>query len=944
MKLFLRPVLFTVLLFLVNLQLNAQERTYQTLKMNSPLPADTSVLTGRLENGITYYIRKNQKPEKRAELRLAVNAGSILEDDDQQGLAHFAEHMAFNGTKNFKKQEIVDFLESVGMRFGPELNAYTSFDETVYMLQLPTDTAGVLEKGFNILEDWAHNVSYENSEIDKERGVVIEEWRQGRGAAARMRDKQFPVIFKDSRYALRLPIGKKEILEKFDYDKVKKFYREWYRPDLMAVVAVGDFDVYKVEEMIKKEFSQIPKVNNPAERKFFPVPDHKETLYAITTDKEASRSSFVVYYMKNSKRDLTVADYRDNLIEDLYDGMLNDRLYELSVKADPPFTGAGSDHFDLSRTKSAYAVSASVEDNGILRGLESTLREAERVRRFGFTPTELERAKKDVLSHIEQSYNERNKTESSNFAGEYVYSYLWKEPYLGIENDYTLYKNLIPEITLEEVNSLASKTITDENRVVTVNSPEKPGLKVPTEQEISAVLDKVKKESISPYVDNVIKENLLNTPQAKGKIVSENDIRELGITELKLSNGVKVVLKPTDFKNDDVQFTAFSFGGNSLASDDKYISAATAASVVTEGGAGNFTDVELQKILAGKIVRVSPWISEIQEGFSGSSNTKDLESLFQLINLYFTSPRKDSTAFKSYLTKMKAYFENRSASPRSALQDTLSVTLSNYHFRSKPWTVETLKNIDLETAYKFYKERFSDAGNFTFIFVGSFDLSTIKPFIETYLGSLPSNGKKEHFIDVGRRYPAGVICKNVKKGMEPQSQVVLGFTGPYQWNIQNNYALGALVSALDIKLREVIREEKGGTYGVSVSKSQSRYPVENYLLSITFGCDPKKSEELTKAVFQQIDSIKKYGITDIYVIKIKEIQLRTFETQLKRNEFWLSSLSGYYINDTDPRELLNYDKMVNQLTAKDIQEAAGKYINENNYIKVILYPEDYSGI
>lgn len=935
-----------ILLFLLNLTLIAQPKD-SSIDFTSKIPQDTSVIIGHLENGLTYYIRKNSKPEKRAELRLAVNAGSILENDDQQGLAHFAEHMAFNGTKNFKKQEIVNFLESVGMRFGPELNAYTSFDETVYMLQLPTDTAGILEKGFNILEDWAHNVSYENSEIDKERGVVIEEWRQGRGAEARMRDKQLPVIFKDSKYAQRLPIGKKDIIEKFDYDKVKKFYREWYRPELMAVVAVGDFDVRKVEDMIKKEFSQIPK--SPAsstERKFFPVPDQKEDLFAIASDKEASRSGVSVYFMRKMEKETTIGDLRKKLIEDLYDLMLNERLYELSQKADPPFLGAGSDHFDICRTKSAYAVSAAVKDNGILQGLESILREVERVKRFGFTVGELDRVKKDLLSQIEQSYNERNKTESANLAGDYVYSYLWNETSSGIENEYYLYNKLIPGVSLEEVNKIAQneEAISKNNRVIVVNSPEKEGIKVPTEKELSSIFEIVKKENILAYVDTLKNEDLLKPANSEGKIVSENEIRELGITELKLSNGIKVVLKPTDFKNDEIQFTAFSRGGNSLASDDKFISAATATSIVSESGVGKFSQVDLQKMLAGKIVNVNPWISDIQEGFSGSSSTKDIESLFKLVNLYFTSPRKDSSAFKSYLSKMKAYFENRSASPRSALQDTLTVTLSNYHFRYKPWTVETLKKIDLDDAYKFFKDRFSDAGDFTFIFVGNFDLPQIKPFIQTYLGSLPSQGRKENFADIGKKYPTGVIKKIVKKGQEPQSQVVLGFTGPFNWNSQNIYNLSALSGALDIKLREVIREDKGGTYGVSVSRNYSRFPRENYIFSISFGCDPKNAEELTKAVFSQIDSIKKFGIGEIYVKKIKEIQIRTRETELRRNEFWLNNLSSYYFNDIDPKQIFNFDQFVSKLSAKDIQESAQKYLNENNYVKVVLYPENYNGI
>ncbi|HEX2960405.1 MAG TPA: insulinase family protein [Ignavibacteriales bacterium] len=930
---------FSAFFFILFFNLNAQE-----VSLDSRLPVDPEIKTGKLSNGMTYYIKKNLKPEKRAELRLVVNAGAIQEDDIQNGLAHFSEHMAFNGTKNFKKQEVVNFMESIGMRFGPEVNAYTSFDETVYMLQVPTDTMKILEKGFQVLEEWAHNVSYENEEIDKERGVIIEEWRLGRGAEARMWDKQSTIIFKGSKYAVHNVIGQKDILEKFDYETLKKFYKDWYRPDLMAVVAVGDFDVNTIEQIIKSRFSGIEAPKNPREHTLSPVPDHKEPYFAIASDKEASRSSVSIYYMRPVETDVTVKDYRRRIVENLYNSMFNKRLYELSKQADPPFIYAYSGRYDVVRTKSSYILGAMVKDNGVNKALETLLREAQRVDKFGFTQSELERQKKETLRWIEQAFKEKDKTENARYASEYIQNFLNGEPVPGIAYEYELYKKFVPEITLEEINKLASDYIRDENRVVTVNMPEKEGLTIPKEEELAKIFDASSKETVTAYVDKTVSEDLLSTPPTPGKITSEKKREDLGVTELTLSNGVKVVLKPTDFKNDEIQFTSFSKGGNSLSSDSDYVSAALASSIINEAGVGKFDQIQLQKVLSGKVVRVNPFISDIQEAVSGSGSAADMETMFKLIYLYFTSPRMDSTAFLSYKGRMKAYLENRSLEPYSALQDTFNLTLWNYHFRSYPWTLKTLDKIDLKKAFNFYKDRFSDAGDFTFFFVGNFDVEKIKPLLAAYLGGLPSTGRKESWKDTKMEYARGVIEKTVFKGIEPKGEVVLSFNGPLEWTQQNIYDLRALCDVLDIKLREVIREEKGGTYGVSVNHGVSHYPKEGYSVNISFGCDPKKATELTKAVFMQLDSLKNFGPAPVYIQKVKETHIRSRETSLKRNEVWLHSLLGAYSNDEDPIEILDYIKLIENISAKEVQTAAQKYLDEKNYIKVVLYPESSKGL
>ena len=927
------------LLALAFLQAPLWSVTPQNLSLDAKLPIDPEIIHGKLDNGVRYYIRVNKKPENRAELRLVLNAGSVLEDDDQQGLAHFTEHMCFNGTRHFKKHELVNFLESVGMRFGPDLNAYTSFDETVYMLQIPTDSAEVVKKAFQVLEDWAHWVSFEDEEIEKERGVVIEEWRLGRGADARMRDKQFPILFKNSRYAERLPIGKKAVLDTFHHATLRRYYGDWYRPNLMGVVAVGDFDPAEIKGLIEEHFASLKNPTNPRPRIIFPVPDHDETLFAIATDPEASRSSVSLYYKMDVEEQETVQDYRRMIVERLYNSMLNQRLSELTKTADPPFLYAFSAKGRFVRSKDIYFLAAGVKDNGIERGLEALLTEAERVRQFGFTASEMERMKSEVIRDIERAYKERDKTESRLYASEYIRNYLSHEPIPGIEYEFELYKKYLPGIEVEEINQLANQWLSNKSRVVMVNAPEKPGVKVPDESELLAVFEAVKTKKIEAYVDAVSGKPLVESAPAAADIIGQSQLDEIGTVEWKLANGVRVVLKPTDFKNDEIRFTAYSPGGNSLVPDEDYIPAVTAASVIEESGVGEFNQIELEKKLAGKVVSVSPYIGEITEGISGSASPQDLETMFQLIYLYFTQPRKDETAFRSYKARMKGFIENRSARPEVAFQDTIQVTMAQHHFRARPWSLALLEEMDLEKSYRIYRDRFADASDFTFFFVGNFTYDQIKPFVQTYLGGLPSANRAESWRDVGIEPPKGVIDKVVRKGIEPKSLVRIIFSGPYQWSRENNYVLRSMVSAMRIRMREVLREDLGGTYGVGIWSSTTHFPKEEYRVNISFGCAPERVEELTGTVFQLIDSLQQYGIDESYVSKVKEMQIRKYETDLKKNRYWLNALNSYYLNQLDPVKIIRYKELVETLDREKIQKAAQHYFNINNYVRVVLYPE-----
>ena len=933
---------FIALLFLFSGLAAGLDQETQKQASEIPLdqkpPIDPLITVGELQNGLRYYVRENGQPENRAELRLVVNVGSVLEDEDQLGLAHFVEHMAFNGTEHFAKQELVEFMESIGMRFGPGLNAMTGFDDTTYMLRIPTDKPDVIETAFQILEDWSHALSFEPEEIDKERGVIIEEWRLGQGAGARMRDKQFPILFKGSLYAERLPIGKKDILENFKYETLKRFYKDWYRPDLMAVIAVGDFDKMEVEALIKKHFSGLVNPPNPRPRVLAEVPDHEETLSTIATDKEQSMTTVAVYHKFPLRDTETVGALRQSIVENMYNGMLNQRFSEMAQKPDSPFLAAFSGRGLFVKSKEVYSLTAVVDEKKIKDGLEALFVESERVSRFGFTQSELDRQKINLLRSLERAVAERDKSQSATYASEFIRNFLQGEPIPGIEYEYELYTRFVPEITLEDINRLGKEWITDHNRVIMVSAPEKEDLQMPTEEELLDVLVSVADIEIKPYEDTVTDEPLLAEILQPGQIVSTKTLDEIEITEWELSNGIRVVLKPTDFKDDEILFRALSPGGASLAEDEDYIPASSAADIISMGGLRDFSDIELQKMLTGKVVRVSPLISEFEEGLSGSASPKDLETMFQLIYLTFTAPRADADIFKAMTNQMKTILKNRDANPMTAFQDTLQSTLSQNHIRMRPITVETLEELDLEKSLAFYKDRFADAGDFTFIFIGNIDLETMKPLVERYLGALPTVDRKESWKDTGIDPPKGVIKKSVHKGIEPKSQTSIVFTGPFQYDSAHRTAIRAMAMVLQTRLREVLREDLGGTYSVGVRPSNDKIPDEEYSISISFGSDPKRVEELTKVIFQEIGKLKT-DVSEDEVNDAREAIFRSTETGLKQNRWLLTQLAFRYRLGEDPgKHLLQWEEPLKLLNPEVIQEAAQEYFNMENYVLVSLFP------
>jgi len=902
------------------------------------IPNDPKIISGVLDNGLTYYIRENSYPENRATLRLAVNAGSVLEDDDQQGLAHFVEHMAFNGTEKYSKNEIISYLESLGMEFGPDINAHTSFDETVYKLQVRTDLEEQLETGLDVLNQWAFHQTFDHDEIDKERGVVLEEWRLGRGAQARMMDKTFPILFKDSQYGFRLPIGKKEILENFQYDSIKRFYKDWYRPDLMAVVAVGDFDAHKIEEIIRQKFSEYTNPDVSRERIEEQVPKHSETLFSIQSDIEAT-SSLIELINKYKQDKIRVnSDYRGKTAEMLYYNMLNSRLSELAKGENPPFIQGFAYSSSYAKAVSFSSIGALTAEGNLESSLKSLLTEAARAKEYGFTEGELDRAKRELISRIERYYNERNNLESIYFANDMVNAYLNGLPIPSIEYEWLLYNNILPEITMDDILEISEDLLSVENRVVLITAPEKDDSPMPTEKSLKLILTSVENIKITPYEDDFTDRELLKKIPVGAEIIGRQYYENTGITQWTLANGVEVVLKPTDFKKDEILFTSYSKGGTSITDDNDYVSTMFASTAVSINGVGDFTNVEMEKQLAGKQISVSPYISDLKEGFSGSSRPADLESMFQLLYLTATEPGRDDAAWGSFMERLGNSLANRDSDPKQKYSDLINGTMTSYHHRTRPLTLELLDEVKLETSLSIYKDRFSDFSDFTFFFTGSFDLETIEPLVKTYLGGLPSTNREEKWIDREIRYPEGHISEKINAGIEPVSSVTLVYSGKFDWSREELYKMISLESLLQTKLTKVVREEASGVYGIGIRFSPAKYPVEDYNFRFSFSCDPERTEELKNLVKSQIEDVRTGLFDDQTVLDVKEAQLVGYQESLEKNRWWLSQMQNVWYYGYDRETIINKEEMYKSLTADDIQYAAYKYLSDTNLMEIILYP------
>lgn len=924
-------------LLLATISVFAQEVTYTPA---APVPLDPAVIYGKLDNGMTYYIRENKKPEQRAEFYLAVNVGALSENESQNGLAHFCEHMAFNGTKNFEKKDILNYLQSIGMKFGPEINAFTSSDETNYMLQkVPTNDPKIIDTALLILYDWANNVSYENSEIDDERGVIHEEWRTGRSAMFRMMREANKTIFEGSKYATHDVIGDINIIDNFPYDTLKQFYADWYRPDLQAIIAVGDFNAKDIEKKIKDLFSQRPKVDNPRTRIYYPVPDHDKTLVTIQTDKEAQYPIVQVFYKHDPNELRDMSYYREGIKQELFNTMMNARLQELILSEDPPFVYGYSFYTSIARTKDGYISLAVGNNNELDKALKSLLTENKRVLLYGFTPSEFERAKSEYLRGLEQQYTERDKMENDAYVWQYFSNFLEQEPAPGIEFGYNFANAVVPGITLEEVNAQAKKWITDKNRVISIMSLQSDTIQVPSEQQVMDIISQVDAEAVTPYVDKVSDKPLIAEEPVPSPVVKKGKDKQLGTTTWTFENGVKVVLKTTDFKEDEILMTAFSYGGESIYPIKDLMSANFATQVVNQSGLGDYDKIALDKKLSGKIVEVYPIIADDYEGFSGSCSAQDLETMMQLVYLYFTAPRTDENAFNSFMKMARAMLDNRAAEPESALQDTVEVLLANHNPRIRPMTSALLTEANLKRIRAIFKDRFGDPGSFTFYFVGNIDPATAKPIMEKYLGGLPKVTRTETWVDNHVRPPLGKVQKEVDRDMKvPKGTVNIHYTGTFDYDdFQARMNLSALCDILDVRYVETIREEQGGTYGAAVYEQMDKYPYEGYTVTIYFDCDPAKAEQLKQIAYAEIEKLKTEGPTDKDLHGVIENKLKVHQENLRQNSYWLNLIKSRDYYQIDISDYDKYETYVNNMTKESLKAAAQQFFG-NNIVEVILIP------
>ena len=935
MKIFIR----LLLVLLVASTVSAQPITIPT-DLSQPVPNDPDVRIGKLKNGMTYYIRKNLKPKDKIEFRLVVNAGSILEDDDQLGLAHFVEHMAFNGSLNFKKNELVNYLQSIGVEFGADLNAYTSFDETVYMLPIPTDNPEHLDKGLLVLKDWASGLTFDEAEIDKERGVVIEEWRRGRGAQQRMRDEWFPQLFKDSRYADRLPIGSEDIIQNASYETIKRFYKDWYRPDLMAIVAVGDIEPDELEKKLRATFKKVNAPQGPLrDRLVANVPDHDETLVIVTKDKEAPITQVQLLYKHDKESNNTLQDLRQGFVHSLYNSMIRQRLDELRRSANPPFIGAGSGYSNMVKTKAVFASTAAVGEEQVISGIIALATENERVRRHGFTQGELDRAKKNMLDGMDRSLKEKDKTESNKYLNRYIQNFLNESSIPSTDFRVAFGKATIPSITLEEVSLLAQKWVRDQNRVIIITAPDKVGLSLPSNEEVLAALVRLKDSDILPYSDALAASELMEMTPEKGSIVSEKSNELFGSKEWILSNGARVCWKTTDFKNDQILFKAFSYGGTSLYSDEDYFSAINAGTSVSQGGVGVFSPIDLQKLLSGKNVNINAYVSDLDEGLDGSASPKDLETLFQLINLHFTDPRKDGNAFNSYVNRIRMTLPNLLSDPRYYYHDVVSKIMSQDHLRGGGIpTLEELDKVNFNRAFEIYVERFANAADFNFYFVGNIDESVLRDYVETYLASLPALEEKENFEDSGVR-PPSALEKVFYKGQDPKATVDIKYRGEATFDFDEDYKIGALGKVVSNRLIEKIREEKSGVYSIRASGDLRLNPYENYAFNISFPCAPDNVDELLAAVMSEIKDIKANGPTEAELNKVTSAELQNRKENLKKNNYWINQMRSFDYLQAKTSDYAKQEDRIKNLTTGDIQQMANKYLKQENLIQLILLPE-----
>ncbi|MCE1154916.1 MAG: insulinase family protein [Bacteroidales bacterium] len=933
-----RKLLFMAVLLGISLFASAQQLV--------PVPMDPQIRYGKLDNGLTYYIRKNQQPKERAEFYIAQNVGAILENDDQNGLAHFLEHMAFNGTKHYPGKLLIEYFESIGVKFGTNINAYTSLDETVYNLSdVPTTRQSVIDSALLVLHDWSSFITLAGEEIDNDRGVIREEWRTGAGAERRMWKASNYLKYPGSQYAKRDVIGDTAVINNFSHKAIRDYYEKWYRPDLQAIYVIGDVDVDWVEQRIKTMFADIPAKPNAGERPVYEIADNVEPIISVVKDKEARMTRIELEY-KHKKLPqevkLSMAGYLTGVLNQMISTIMGYRFDEITQRADAPFVGGYAMYGELVKSTDAFQLLVVPKEGKELEGLAALLSEAEKLRRFGFTNSEVERAKSELMKSMENAYNDRENQKNRNLVREYVRHYLDAEPIPGIEWEYQTLQQIMPHVTADRLNQIVKNYVTDENLIVSFMAPDKPSVIIPTNEQVLATLDAVKKAEYTANKEDDINRPLIAKVPKAGKIKKVSTNATLGTTEWVLKNGVTVVFKPTEFKKDEILLSAFSEGGVSKVKNTKdIISASMAAQVVVNNGLGSFSQVDLNKVLAGKMASVSPQIGSYTEGFNGRSSVSDFETMMQLVHLYFTAPRTDKEAFASLMNMYKASLANAASDPRIAFNDSVTMMVNNRHPRTVVLNMNTIELLDQERALAIFKERFGMPGDFTFVFTGNInpDDPAVRQAILTYLGGLKSKSKKETFTDVKIRKPRGLANNHFQRKMEinKASNFIL-YSGQLPYTMVNRTAMTAIGNILNMRYLESIREKEGGSYGVGVRGSASNTPIEEGIIMMQFDTDPEKQQRLMAIIHKEVDDIVKKGPREDDLQKVKENMLKKYSEDLRENNWWQSTIVSYYQDELNFVD--DYTKAVNALTPQFIQETLKRIVDQGNVMEVVMKPAE----
>ncbi len=929
--------LSVILFFTGILQSTIAQQSHQ------PISMDPALRYGILDNGLIFYIRHNDVVKERADFYIIQNVGAILEEDNQDGLAHFLEHMAFSGTKNFPGKQIINYLETVGVKFGSNINAYTSLDETVYNLtSVPTYRAGIVDTALMILRDWSGLILLNEESIDRERGIIREEWRTRATADRRLWGASLPLIYPNSQYAKRDIMGDTAIINSFKYQTLRDFYQKWYRPDLQAIVVVGDINVDSVENKLRNLFSEIPKRENPAPRPIFPLEDNEEPIIAILTDPEATTTRIRIDYRHQPMSDRMKASlpgYIMSVANSLIENMFNNRLHEITQRPDAPFAATYSAYQELVKSKDAFVLLAIPNEGKETESLQAMLTEAERMKRFGFTPGELARAKADLLSSIEKAYNERSKTKNTDYVQEYTRNFLDFEPIPGIEWEYNTIQEILPIMTLEEINKIAERYVGDSNQTVLITGPERENVQMPAKETVLSLISEARSAELTPYVDTAPTRPLIEKTPKKGKIKSKKENKSQNVTEWTLSNGMKVILKPTGFKKDEILLYAYSKGGLSTIDNVEDIpSAILSTSIVTKNGLGSFNAIELNKMMAGKIANLNLSIGNYEESFSGNSSVKDFETLLQLVYLYFTDVRRDDDAFNSLINQYHTMLVNASANPNIAFRDSIQVTISGRNPRTCPFNLSQLEKVNQQKALEIFKSRFDNPANFTLFLIGNIDLKEIEPLISTYLGGIPAKKATGKWIDRGIRLPQGEIKNHFTKGLkvEKSSNFVL-YSGGMDFTLENKLAMNIIRDILNIRYIESLRSEESGTYGVRVQGSVAKTPVNEASIQMMFDTDPKIQERMLRLVHQEIETILEKGPLEQDLQKVKESLRNNFNENQTENRWWLNAIISYYKDGDDLTK--DYLRTVESIDGETVRQKLKQLVEQGNVIEVVMSPE-----